>query len=106
MCPPRRPRQDWRLNTETQERPGLGLRGSPPTTPTSGERQPRRVGETLEMNKLGSEPQAAVGVVSTSCHVTIKSGDVLSKMKPDANTTLPSFKFKIEPNPCLILISD
>ena len=36
----------------------------------------------------------------------IKSGDVLSKMKPDANTTLPSFKFKIEPNPCLILISD
>ena len=22
MCPPRRPRQDWRLRTETQERPG------------------------------------------------------------------------------------
>ena len=69
---------DWELRLRRGR--GLSLQGSPPTTPTSGEerewglRQQRRVGETLEMNKLGSEPQAAAGAVSTSCHVTIRPG--------------------------------
>ena len=51
MCPPRRPRQDWRLNTETQERPGLGLRGLPPTTPTSGEREAAQASRRVSGNE-------------------------------------------------------